>query len=140
MLGPFRSRITRRRVEQLIRAGVGVQEAAWPFESADVPDGALAAAIERWVREALGRIRRPNGVDKVALALACRNDAGQVTCSNATGLVSPAMFYSADGLAAINDFLGDAGSVAEGQRTEVVCALVSLGDLVYELDNPRTAA
>ena len=140
MLGHLRHRVTRRRVEQLIQAGVGVQEAAWPFESADLANGALAFAIEGWVREALGRIRRPNGIDSVSLALACRNDTGQVTCSNATGLVTPSMFYAAEGLAAINGFLNDAASVIEGQRIEVVCALVSLGDLVYELDRAMPAA
>lgn len=50
------------------------------------------------------------------------------------------MFYSAEGLAAINGFLSDAASVPDPQRREVVCALISLGDLVYELDSARPAA
>ncbi|HEY5475284.1 MAG TPA: hypothetical protein VIK11_01100 [Tepidiformaceae bacterium] len=139
MLGPFRSRATRRRVEQLIRAGCGVQEAAWTFESAEGDDGTLATAIEGWVREALGRTRRPNGINRVALALACRDRAGQVTCSNVTGLVSPATFYSGEGLAAISGFLADARAVPMAGRAEVICALVSLGDLVYQLDSARAA-
>ncbi len=140
MLRVLRNRSTRRQVEQLIRAGVGVQEAAWPFESPVGENVELAAAIEGWVREALGRIRRPNGVDRVALAFACRDEAGQVGCSNATGLVSPALFYSPDGMAAITGFLTDASAVPAARRKEVVCALVSLGDLVYELDGARAAA
>ena len=139
MFGLFRNRTTRRQVEKMIRAGVGVQEAAWPFE----PDGRegedLAETIEAWVREALARTRRPNGIDSVALALACRDSGGRVLCSNATGLVSPATFYGAEGLSAITGFLCDAGAVPPPRRTEVVCALVSLGDLAYELDRYRAA-
>jgi hypothetical protein len=140
MFGPLRSRATRRTVERLIRAGVGVHEAAWPLDSEVGANGNLAIAIEGWVREALGHTRRPNGIDRVALALACRNQAGEVTCTNATGLVSPATFYSDDGLAAISGFLTDAGALADGQAAEVVCALVSLGDLIYEMDSARPAA
>ncbi len=140
MLRALRNRSTRRQVEQLIRAGVGVQEAAWPFESAGGENFELAAAIEGWVREALGRIRRPNGIDRVALAFVCRDDAGEVACSNATGLVSPATFYSPAGMSAITGFLADAGAVPARRRKEVVCALVSLGDLVYELDGARPTA
>lgn len=49
-------------------------------------------------------------------------------------------FYSDDGLAAISGFLTDAGALAGGQAAEVVCALVSLGDLIYEMDSARPAA
>lgn len=59
MFGPLRSRTTRRTVERLIRAGVGVQEAAWPLDSEVGTNGDLATAIEGWVREALGHTRRP---------------------------------------------------------------------------------
>lgn len=133
MLRSLRRQLSRRRVEHLLREGVGIQEASWRLDPASGDPGALSATIETWVRESMARMRRPNGVDHVALALACRDQHGSVHCANTTGIVRPAAFYAATGPGAIGAFLDDAASLPEERRWEIVGALVSLGDLAYAL-------
>jgi hypothetical protein len=133
MLRSFRRQLSRRRIEHLLREGVGVQQASWLASEPEADPAWLAAAIEEWVREAMGRMRRPNGIDQVALTLACRDRGGAIHCANNTGLLKPASFYAPAGAAAISGFLDDAATLPPERRWEIVGALVSLGDLAYAL-------
>jgi hypothetical protein len=141
MLQFLRKSSSHRRVESLIRQGVGVSEASWR-----VPGGGDASesehvvdSIVHWVRKAMGEMRRPNGIDHVALALACRTADGTVLCSNSLGVIRPASFYSPEGAARIAAFLGDVEAVRHRGGTEIAGALLSLGDLAFELDQARAA-
>lgn len=132
----FRRSKARRRFERLVRQGVGVREGHWPVPGSTPPEGEgepLADAIITWVREAMGEMRRPNGVDYVALALACRDASGRVQCSNTFGVVRPVAFYSGEGPEWVAAFLDDVEAVPPARRHEIVGALISVGDLVYEL-------
>ncbi|MCK9517824.1 MAG: hypothetical protein M0R74_02175 [Dehalococcoidia bacterium] len=131
----FRKFSSRRRVERLIRDGVGLREASWPLaeEAAAPVRQVLTEDIVAWVREAMGEMRRPNGIDQVALALACRDGAGRVQLSNAFGVVRPKAFYEEDGVARVAAFLEDVEAVPATKRHEIVGALLSLGDIAYEL-------
>ncbi|MCC6382093.1 MAG: hypothetical protein IT304_06255 [Dehalococcoidia bacterium] len=136
----LRAPTTRRRVERLIRQGVGVREAAWQLPIDDTDNRqALVEQILAWVRDSMAAMRRPYGIDQVALALACRDAAGRVVCSNSFGVVHPALFYGAEGADRIASFFGDLGAVPLASRHEVVGALLSLGDIAYELSLPRAA-
>ncbi|MCC7366120.1 MAG: hypothetical protein IT303_17275 [Dehalococcoidia bacterium] len=135
----FRKFSVRRRVERLLRDGIGLHECTW-----DVPDRGreldeLVSPIVEWTRREMGEMRRPNGIDQVALALACRDPHGRVVCSNSFGVVRPSMFYTDEGRDRIAAFLADVESVPGEGRYEVVAALLSLGDIAYELSHAQAA-
>ncbi|MGE0599833.1 MAG: hypothetical protein AB7J35_10820 [Dehalococcoidia bacterium] len=126
---------THRKVERLIRDGVGVHEACWRLESDHSENAdALVEDVVAWVRSAMGHMRRPYGIDHIALALAARDDSGRVICSNSLGVLRPASFYEAEGPAQVRAFLGDAGRVLNGNSGDMIGALLSLGDIAYELN------
>lgn len=134
----FRRLTVKRRVSQLIRDGVGVHEASWDAgEPADAP--ALIDDISEWVREAMATMRRPYGVDHVALAFACKDPAGRVVCSNTFGVLRPRDFYGGAGRDRIRAFLEDVQAVPASSRAEIVGAILSLGDLAHAIGLPRAA-
>lgn len=125
---------THRKVERLIRDGVGVREATWAIAGyeGDARDDLVNDVIE-WVRSSMGEMRRPYGIDHVALALAARDEGGRVLCSNSLGVLRPASFYANEGPEQVRAFLTDAERAMDGRRGEMVGALLSLGDIAYEL-------
>jgi hypothetical protein len=128
---------TRRQVERLIKNGVGIRETSWPVDES-AADGDLVDSIVFWLRHAMSEMRRPYGIDHVAVALACRDGDGRVLCSNSLGVVRPSMFYGDAGAGRIAAFLDDAMGMPAAKR-EIVGAVLSLGDIAYELDTPRAA-
>ena len=76
-----------------------MQEMSWTMPRQESPESGEAAveAIVTWVREAVATMRRPYGLDHVAVAFACRDSDGRVLCSNTLGVVRPAVFYSDEG-------------------------------------------
>jgi hypothetical protein len=133
---------TTRRVERLIRDGVGVREAVWQVEGAGDSNGdaQLVAEMVSWIRLQMGEMRRPYGIDHVALALACRDASGAVVCSNSLGVVRPESFYGEAGAHSVEGFLLDARRAAGDGPIELVGALLSLGDIAFELNLGRAAA
>lgn len=125
---------THRKVERLIRDGVGVREAAWRIDSNPETVEDLVEDVIAWVREAMGKMRRPYGIDHVALALAARDENGRVLCSNSLGVVRPTMFYDSTAADRVRAFLGDATRVLGDGPGEMVGALLSLGDIAFELN------
>src|SRR5690242_208883 len=108
---------THRRVETLIRGGVGVRECAWDADDLDDDHGRreLTDRILFWIRRAMGEMRRPYGIDHVAVALACRDEHGKVLCSSSLGVIRPGSFYGADGVERIAGFLEDVDRVSGGE-------------------------
>ena len=137
----MRRNSTHRRVENLIRQGVGVREASWDMVLAgDAPArGRLAEELASWVREAMATMRRPYGIDHVALALACRDDTGRVLSTSSLGVIRPGSFYGHDGMERIAGFLEDVERVRSAGAVTITGALLSLGDLAFELDIARAA-
>ena len=139
-MGFLRKPSPHRRVEQLIRRGVGIHEASWALpEPSDAAPPELVEEIVGWVRRSMGEMRRPYGIDHVAFALACRDGSGTVLCSNSLGVIRPEIFYSATGADRVAAFFDDVRAVRERNPAEVVGALLSLGDLAYEIDTSRAA-
>ena len=141
MIVSFRKAAARRKVTRLIRDGVGVSERSWQFQ--DLAEGKrddIAAELLAWVRSSMGTMRRPYGVDHVALALACRDAEGKMLCTNALGVRRPEHFYAEGAEDRVQAFFADA--VAAGSRGpgEIVAALLSLGDIAYAMEPPRAAA
>jgi hypothetical protein len=95
--------------------------------------------ILAWVRDVMGDMRRPYGIDHVALALACRDNNGRVVCSNSLGVLKPSAFYTDEGAARLEAFLDDVRFADPGDDAQIVAALLSLGDVAYELGLPRAA-
>ena len=95
--------------------------------------------IVGWVRSAMGEMRRPYGIDHVALALACRDTSGRILCSNSLGVSRPASFYGPEAGTRVEAFLRDVEQVRNEAEMEVVAALLSLGDLAFELRAERAA-
>ena len=135
-----RKRQTRDTVEQLIRRGVGLREASWEL-TGDGGHGRheLTDRIVEWLRAAMGEMRRPYGLDQVAVALACRDGEGRVVCSNSLGVLRPGAFYDESGSDRIAAFLDDVKAVPYGQRREIVGAVLSLGDIAHEMELARAA-
>jgi hypothetical protein len=134
----FRRFSGRYRVERLIRDGVGVHEARWDLAAGEVTP-ALRDSIIGWARQAMGAMRRPYGIDHVAVALACRDEEGRVVCSNSLGVVRPAAFYGDEAQDRVEAFLDDLDAIPQARRREVVGALLSLGDLAYEMGLTKAA-
>lgn len=139
MLPFFRRQSTQERVERLIREGVGVREAAWELVPVPERNRDLSSDIVTWVRRVMGEMRRPYGIDHVALALAARDQSGRVLCTNSLGVVRPASFYSDDGVSRVRAFLDDAVTAGGEQSVRISAALLSLGDLAFELNLARAA-
>ena len=136
----FRRLSTHRKVERLIRDGVGVREASWRLNDLSGPETteALVEDVLGWVKASMGAMKRPYGIDHVALALAARDDSGRVVCSNSLGVLRPASFYGEEGATHVRGFLGDARRAVGDGGGEMVGALLSLGDIAFEL-NSRAA-
>ena len=140
MLPFIRRQSTQERVERLIREGVGVREAAWEFTPSDTKErDRVANAIVAWVRGMMGEMRKPYGIDHVVLALAARDAGGRVLCTNSMGVVRPASFYEAAGSEGIAAFLGDTDEVGDAKAVRISAALLSLGDLAFELNVAKAA-
>ena len=118
-----------------------MSEATWALPDPADASGAAALVNEvvTWVQRAMGEMRRPYGIDHVAVALACRDTTGRVVCSNSLGVVRPAAFYGGDGAARVSDFLIDAARAGGQRGSEVVGAILSLGDIAYELGAAQAA-
>ncbi len=140
-MGFLRKPTPHRRVEQMIRRGVGIHEASWalPETQGEEAPPELVSEIVSWVRRSMGEMRRPHGIDHVAFALACRDDRGEVLCSNSLGVIRPEIFYSEEGPARVAAFFHDVHAVRERNPGEVVGALLSLGDLAFEMESARAA-
>jgi hypothetical protein len=136
----FRRFSTHRRVERLIREGVGVREASWRLHDGQLPETteALVDDVVAWVRASMSGMRRPYGIDHIAVAFAARDWSGKVICSSSPGVLRPGSFYGEEGAEHVRAFLGDARRAMDGGGGEVVGALLSLGDIAYEL-NARAA-
>lgn len=137
---PFFQRDNAQRLTDAVRRGVGVQENAWPLPSNRAHGySPLVDDIVLWVRSLMAEMRRPYGIDHVALALACRDKTGRVVCSNSLGVMKPSDFYGVEGPARIEAFLDDVRFASPGQDARIVGALLSLGDVAYELGSPQAA-
>jgi hypothetical protein len=140
---PFFSRHSvHRRVERLIREGIGVREARWEVELPAAPNDAhvIAQTIVDWVRLSMGHMRRPYGIDHVALALAARDPGGRMVCSTSLGVLRPLSFYGEGPAAEVAAFLGDVARACPAGPVELVGALLSLGDIAFELNGREAAA
>jgi hypothetical protein len=96
-------------------------------------------AIVAWLREAVATMRRPYGLDHVAVAFACRDSDGRVLCSNTLGVVRPGVFYSDEGMTRVREFLVDAWHTRPGDGAQIVGAVLSLGEVAHELGIARAA-
>lgn len=137
----FRSRNSSDRIRALIRRGVGLREQAWPAPPLASPESRdrLAAEVLEFVREEMATMRRPHGIDQVALALSCQDASGRVLCSSSLGVVRPIDFYGDEAATGIRGFMDDAAAVSAGGAIEVAAALVCLGDIAYALAGSRAA-
>jgi len=137
----FRRANSQRRIEDAIRRGVGVTEFSWLAPRAGDPEARRSTlqTILVTVREAMAAMRRPYGIDHVALALACRDHNGRIVCANTLGVIRPASFYGAEGEARIAAFLDDVEAVPAADRARIDGALLSVGDLAFELSTPKAA-
>lgn len=128
------NRPTTVRLAEAVRSGVGVTECTWDLPGRMEPATAqLVPEIVDWVRETMSGMRRPYGIDHVAFALACRDRSGRIVCSSALGVMRPAVFYTDEGEDHVASFLSDVRFASPGDGAEIVGALLSLGDVAYEL-------
>lgn len=101
--------------------------------------GQAVAQIVDWMRESAAGMRRPYGLDHVAVAFACRNADGRVICSNALGVVRPGLFYSEEGGRRVRDFLADAWHAGPTEGARIIGALLCLGEVAHELGISQAA-
>ncbi len=139
MMHMFRRISARRKVEGLIREGVGLTECRWPAPRNERETLTLQGEITEWVRGSMGGMRKPYGINHVALALACRDSQGNIVLSNALGVARPDTYWGDEGERRIAGFLGDIEAVPISRRQEVVGALLSLGDLAFAIHEAKAA-
>jgi hypothetical protein len=133
----------RRRIEESIEAGTGLSKADWMLSAPAIDDASVDQLVEEitdWCRERIASIRRPYGIDQLALALACATPGGDPLASKTFGVFRPIDFYREDGIGdRVAEFLReipveqlnaelDAG--ASGIR--FAAALFSWGDVARE--------
>lgn len=139
MLARWRHWGTRRRVEALIREGVGVSERTWRVEG-EAEAAGLTAEVVAWAREAMGEMRRPLGVDHVVLALGLCDRRGRVVCSASFGVMRPGAFYDGSAEARVAEAVDGALRMVPAGGAEMLAALLRLGDLAFELQGAARAA
>jgi hypothetical protein len=141
VLEPIRRWNATRRLIKAVRQGVGLQEATWtmPPPGDDAAASRVVDQMAGWARDAMASMRRPYGIDHVAVALACRDAAGRVVCSNSLGVIRPAAFYGEDGPGRLRAFLDDAFFASPGEGAEIVAAILSLGEVAFELNGEKAA-
>jgi hypothetical protein len=133
----------RSRIEASIRAGTGLSKADWMVTGDPIDAGSIEQLnedITEWCRERIAEIRRPYGIDQLALALACARPGGDPLASTTFGVFRPIDFYSEDGIAdRIEAFLRDLpltrlnAEVAGGASgIRFAAALFSWGDVARE--------
>jgi hypothetical protein len=133
----------RRRIEESIRAGTGLSKADWTLngpEVASVDIDQLVLDVDEWCRERIASIRRPYGIDQLALALACATPGGDPLASKTFGVFRPVEFYSEDGIAErMETFLREvpldrlnAELTAGASGIRFAAALFSWGDVARE--------
>ena len=132
----MRGRKVGRRIEEGIRAGIGLHREQWLIE--EMPLGepslrSLAAKIAGWCQETIAGTRRPHGVDQLALAVACAHPGGEALAAASFGLFRPADYYRADGVAdELSRFvigLTGADFANDTEPVRFAAALFSWGDL-----------
>ena len=122
LLQRWRPDPVRRRIEESIRAGTGLSKADWmlsgPAIDSSQIDG-LAEEMRDWCRDRIASIRRPYGIDQLALAVACATPGGNPLASTTFGVFRPLDFYNDEGV---------------GDRLEEFLHEVPLASLNVELD------
>jgi hypothetical protein len=91
----------RRRIEESIEAGTGLSKADWMLSGPAIEGAAvdqLTADVTEWCRERIASIRRPYGIDQLALAIACATPGGDPLASKTFGVFRPIDFYNEDGI------------------------------------------
>lgn len=111
-----------------------MREATWALPAPEAQD-AFLAQVRRWLEECGAQMRRPNGVDHVALALSCRDPAGSVRCSASFGIRPLAEYLGPAGERELRGFLRDAQFAAPEGGGVVKAVLVSMGDLIVALES-----
>lgn len=133
----------RRRVEASIRSGTGLSKGDWMLSGPAIESPHIAKLSEEvleWCRERIASIRRPYGIDQLALAIACATPGGNPLASTTFGVFRPVDFYDEDGVGdRVVEFLrevpldqlnGELDAGAPGIRFAV--ALFSWGDVARE--------
>ena len=132
---PFRRRSGfERLVEQSVRDGVGLRRQVWVLPSVPlnpVQLNILGERVTSWVEEEMGAMRRPYGIDHVALGMACASEHGSALASASFGLFRTRQSYEVGGtreeVVEFVESLEDMG--AAGDELRLAAALFSWGDL-----------
>ena len=133
----------RRRIEDSIRAGTGLSKGDWTLPAPEIEPAAIDQLVEdvtEWCRERIASIRRPYGIDQLALAVACATPGGDPLASKTFGVFRPVDFYSEDGIGdRVEAFLRDvpldelnAQLEAGASGIRFAAALFSWGDVARE--------
>ncbi len=115
-----------------MRRGVGVREASWPLPEPGA-EGAFVEAVRAWMAECGAGMRRPYGVDHVALALSCHGHQGHPRCSTALGIRPLGEYLGPRGERELLGFVRDA-RLASPEGGTVRAVFLSMGDLLAALE------
>lgn len=143
LLQRFRPDPVRRRLEASIRSGTGLSKADWTLEGPTIEAERIAdlvGEVQEWCQERIASIRRPYGIDQLALAVACATPGGAPLASTTFGVFRPIDFYSEGGTSdRLEAFLSDipleqlnAELEAGASGVRFAAALFSWGDVARE--------
>ncbi|GBD24280.1 hypothetical protein HRbin29_01958 [bacterium HR29] len=109
-----------------------MREASWALPEPGA-EGAFVEEVRAWMAECGAGMRRPYGVDHVALALSCRDQDGRARCSTALGIRPLGEYLGPRGERELLGFIRDARLASpEGGTVKVV--FLSMGDLLAALE------
>ncbi|HWO94114.1 MAG TPA: hypothetical protein VNL92_05060 [Dehalococcoidia bacterium] len=97
----FRRRAIERQIEKCIRDGTGLRQEQWVWPESDaIGEDDLAVmsdAIVQWCRDTMAGLRRPHGIDHVALSVACAHAGSPPMASMTLEVFRPLDFYQEGG-------------------------------------------
>ena len=136
---PFLSRSSalRRRISELIDAGVGLYSNFWEIDGTTLDADTLSTQILEWCRGCLVRMRRPHGLSFISMALAISGENSEPVDSVPFSGILPGDFYG-DGEVEqrIRKTIAgwkDSGVLGQGSDLRIRAVMFSWGDLTYGL-------
>lgn len=96
----WRRRSIERQIEACIRSGTGLHQEQWlcdalPIEREALVD--LSGQISEWCLRTMASLRRPYGIDQVALSVACAHPGNPPLATVTFGVFRPLEFYADEG-------------------------------------------
>ncbi len=132
----LRRRRVSKAVQESIRKGVGLYREQWLLDDLPLTENSLSRIADQivdWCKDTMARTRRPNGIDHMAVAVACAHPGEEPLASATFGVFRPVDFYRSGGVAeSLTSFvmaIDESRGITTSQPIRFAAALFSWGDV-----------